>query len=134
MRKRNMKEIAQGFLSGNDVDREEKDVVGTKDEVIDAEPSVVATPIIKEAAKSEKVVKDVPEQAAKTVDEKKNNKIDMETKKVGYTFYIPWSLKKRFNRVIDEMTECGEKISKKDFIVIAIEKLISEYEEKYGIK
>lgn len=129
-----MKDIAQGFLSGNDVDTEKKDVVGTKDEVIAAEPSVVATPVVEETPKSEIVDKDVPEQVNKTVDEKKNNKIDMETKKVGYTFYIPWSLKKRFNRVIDEMTECGEKISKKEFIVMAIDKLIAEYEEKYGIK
>ena len=54
-------------------------------------------------------------------------------KTVPYNFHIPFSVVKRLNRVIDEMKENDEKMTKKDFIAMAVERAVAEYEKRYKI-
>ena len=140
MGKRNMRDVAQGFLSGNgkEVEVDTQTAVETAAEVNVVAAPVVAVQAVEEIPKTEAITKAVPAeepvQEVQAVEEKTASKKATDSKMVGYSFLIPWALKKRFNRVMDEMTENGVKMNKKDFIVMAVEKLISEYEVKYGLK
>lgn len=54
-------------------------------------------------------------------------------KTVPYNFHIPFGVVKRLNRVIDEMKENDEKMTKKMFIAMAVERAVAEYEKRYNI-
>lgn len=82
---------------------------------------------------TEKVKKEA-EPMEKVVDEAIKEDAKVKEKTVSYNFHIPYKLVKRLNRVIDEMKERDEKMLKKDFIVLAVEKLVTEYEKKYNVE
>lgn len=136
-RKRSISGAAQKFLSFNK-DEEGTPEVINKDEEVVVQPTEVKKqeiPDVKESdmAKAEKIeivetkVEPVKEEVGK---EEKSVKVEQ---LVGYTFKITKTMRKRMNRVIDEMDDNGEKISKQDFILQAVEKEIARYEKKYDL-
>ena len=90
--------------------------------------------IVEPAEVEEKAVETVEVEVTEAVVEaaiKEDAKIKEKT--VPYNFHIPFSVVKRLNRVIDEMKENDEKMTKKDFIAMAVERAVSEYEKRYNI-
>lgn len=94
-------------------------------ETVEAEPAK-----IEESAPNEEV-SPVPPEPEKSSVKKSEQKSD--EKMLGYTFKVSWSLRKRMNRVIDEISDRENKMSKKDFILEAVEKLVEAYEKKYNL-
>lgn len=94
-------------------------------ETIEAEPAKVEG-----AAPNKEVSPALPEPEKSSV---KKAKQKSEEKMLGYTFKVSWGLRKRMNRVIDEISDRENKMSKKDFILEAVEKLVEAYEKKYNL-
>lgn len=94
-------------------------------EAAGAEPAKIEEPV-----PDEEVSPALPEPEKSSV---KKSEQKHEEKMLGYTFKVSWSLRKRMNRVIDEISDRENKVSKKDFILEAVEKLVETYEKKYNL-
>lgn len=157
--KKNMQKAAAMSLMGNfgaKVNKEEPKKEEVKEQVIEAaevtikeEVVTASVPKMVEETIENKEVKadmvDVPavagtkievakketETVEKAVEAAIKEDAKVKEKTVSYNFHIPYKLVKRLNRVIDEMKENDIKILKKDFIVLAVEQLVTEYEKKY---
>lgn len=139
-RKRSISGAAQKFLSFNkdelsnsEIQEKEERVEQVKDAAQEKEEVVKE---VNETVTTEKVnteIKEIQAEPVKEEDTIKEEKSAKTEQLVGYTFKITKNMRKRMNRVIDEMDENGEKISKQDFILQAVEKEIEKYEKKYDL-
>lgn len=108
--------------------KEEPLVAEEKVEVKEALPEMIAEPVGEQ--KYEFTEANFPVAAVTVVKEAKKDAEKM----VSYNFHIPYKVVKRLNRVIDEMKEYDVKMTKKDFILIAVEKAVAEYEKIYNVE